>query len=803
MSIKINETKNQIENNTNETGSSALPMIRISVRNFVEFLLREGDIDDRRGTKDSVAAMQEGSRIHRKIQKKMGSAYQAEYPLRFVVSFDEYELGIEGRADGIIDDGEMAIPIIDEIKGMYQDVMAMEEPVPVHLAQAKCYAYIYANEYHFSKIAVQMTYCNLDSEEINRMTYQYEFAELEDWFLGLCQEYKKWSDFQISSRKERNESIKNLTFPFEFRPGQKKLAGAVYEVIRQKELLYIQAPTGSGKTIATIYPAVKAVGEELGEKIFYLTAKTITRTVAKDTFSLLLDRGLKSHVIEITAKDRICPLEERTCNPEQCPYARGFFTRINDALYEILHTRQLFTREFIEEMGEKYQLCPFELSLEIASWMDDIICDYNYVFDPNVYLKRFFVEGTRGGYIFLVDEVHNLVDRAREMYSEVIVKEEVLATKKWAKNYSKRLEKALEKTNRIMLQMKKECDRLNYLQDIDEFLFSLMNVLSAFEKMFEEHPSLILPEDEKNFYFTLRNFLNLSEGLDENYQLYVDYDSKENFRVHMFCVNPRTVLQKCLNRAEATVYFSATLLPIQYYQRLLSQKDNPYAIYAESSFDFTKQKVLIGTDVSSKYKRRTASEFQRYAAYIEKIVECKKGNYMVFFPSYRFMEQVQEYMTCKNYTLIKQMRNMTESDRDAFLDEFDKKREESLVSLCVMGGIFSEGIDLTNDRLIGAIIVGTGLPQVSIEKEVLQNYFDDTLGEGFLYAYLYPGMNKVMQSAGRVIRTAQDVGVIALLDDRFLNRDYTNTFPREWKGAQACSLDTVEQTLRPFWESFE
>jgi Rad3-related DNA helicase len=778
------------------------PQIRLSVRNFVEFLLREGDIDDRRGSKDSVTAMQEGSRIHRKIQRKMGSSYQSEYPLKYVMTYETYDFALEGRADGIIDDGEMEIPMVDEIKGIYQDVLAMEEPIPVHLAQAKCYAYIYAAQNHFQKIDVQMTYCNLDTEEIQRMVFHYSFEELEDWFLGLCQEYKKWADFQIQSREERNLSIKDLKFPFAYRKGQKKLAGAVYETIRQKELLYIQAPTGSGKTIATIYPAVKAVGEELGEKIFYLTAKTITRTVAKDTFALLLENGLKSHVLEITAKDRICPLEERACNPEQCPYAKGFFDRINDALFEILQERQLFTREFIEEMGEKYQLCPFELSLEMATWMDDIICDYNYVFDPNVYLKRFFAEGTRGGYIFLVDEVHNLVDRAREMYSETLVKEDVLKVKKWAKNYSKRLEKALEKTNRILLQMKKECERLLYLQDVDELLFSLLNVGNAFEKLFEDHPGLVLPDEERDFYFAMRNFLNLSEGLDENYKLYADYDQEQNFRVHMFCVNPRARLQQCLNRAEATVYFSATLLPIQYYQRLLAEKDNPYAIYAESSFDPKKQQVLIGSDVSSKYKRRTNSEYKKYADYIEKIVSCKKGNYMVFFPSYQFMDRVQEYMNCKNYILIKQQRNMTEADRDAFLMEFEKEREESLVSLCVMGGIFAEGIDLTEDRLIGAIIVGTGLPQVSLEKEVLQNYFDDTFGEGFLYAYLYPGMNKVMQSAGRVIRTVDDVGMIALLDDRFLNRDYTNTFPLEWKGAQVCSLDTVEQTLRPFWESF-
>lgn len=384
-----------------------LPLIKLSVRNLVEFILRSGDIDNRIGAGRRTEAMQEGSRIHRKIQRRMGAAYRAEVPLKILYETDSYQLLIEGRADGIIQDEPV---VIDEIKGVYQNLEWLEEPVFVHKAQAMCYAYMYAREQNLDRIGIQMTYCNLDTEEIRRFWEEYAFLDLEKWFLGIVGQYQKWADFQTAWRKKMTASIASLDFPYPYRKGQKELAQDVYRTILRRKNLFIQAPTGTGKTLSTVYPAVKAVGEGLADKIFYLTAKTVTGTVAKETFSLLSEKGYRAKVISITAKEKMCLCVESPsgdtlaldCNPVHCPYAKGHFDRVNDAVFELLQKEDFFTREILLAQARRHQVCPFEMCLDAASWSDAVICDYNYAFDPNVYLKRFFAEGQKGDYIFLV-----------------------------------------------------------------------------------------------------------------------------------------------------------------------------------------------------------------------------------------------------------------------------------------------------------------------------------------------------------------------------------------------------------------
>lgn len=792
--------------------------LKISVRNLVEFILRSGDIDDRVGGADSMQAMQAGARIHRKLQKRAGSDYHAEVPLKFVVSYDEYDLVIEGRADGIIYDEDELLTIeeqasdgvsseqavfsatIDEIKGMYQDVMAYDEPILVHLAQAKCYAFIFAEKYSLKSIDVQMTYVNLDTEEIKQFTESFTFEALEEWFQNLISMYKKWSDFEIEHKKIRQESIAKLEFPFEYREGQKQLVSDVYRSIIREKILFAQAPTGSGKTISTIFPAVKAVGEGYGDRIFYLTAKNVTRVVARDTFKILEEKGYEGKTVLITAKDKICPHDERKCNPDDCPYAKGHFDRVNDAVYDFLQTGNVFDRDIVYEYAIQREVCPFEFCLDVSSWCDNIICDYNYVFDPNVCLKRFFAEGIRGDYLFLVDEAHNLVERARNMYSVTIVKEDVLFVKKILKNYGKNLERTLERMNKTLLGWKKECmgNRI-MLDDIDVFIYEAMNAASEIEKFLEKKIRMEFQEEILDFYFTLRDFLSLSEGMGEGYRIYCDFMENGEFAFHLYCVDPSERLQERLNRGRATVFFSATLLPVNYYKKLLC-KEEPYAIYAKSIFDPAKRRIFVGNSVTTKYTRRSAKEYERFAKYIDNIVSAKIGNYMVFFPSYKFMEEVLFYMNMnKDREIIVQESRMTEDERDLFLSKFEEERSNTLIAFCVMGGVFSEGIDLTNEKLIGAIIVGTGLPQVSNEREILKDYFDSNGENGFLFSYLYPGMNKVEQAAGRVIRTTEDVGIVALLDERFLFSDYRNTFPREWEDFMVCNEENIKDAALDFW----
>lgn len=778
-------------------------IVCISVRNLVEFILREGDIDSRRSGGMDKEAMLMGGRLHRKIQRRMGPEYHAEVSLKTLVDCGEFCIQVEGRADGVIikeDETEPGV-IIDEIKGVLRELSHIEQPVNVHLAQAKCYAYIYARQHGLERIGVQMTYCHLDTEEIRRFQFEYGKKELEEWFHDLVGSYEKWARFQIEWKQERDASIQRIEFPFPYRKGQRDVAAAVYRTILRKKKLFIQAPTGVGKTMSTVFPAVKAVGEGLAEKIFYLTAKTITRTVAENAFSTLKENGLRMKVITLTAKEKICFCEEAVCNPEACPYAKGHFDRVNDAVFDMITGGNEINRKAIEEQAQKYMVCPFELSLDISTWTDAVICDYNYAFDPTAHLKRFFSEGGSGNYIFLIDEAHNLVERGREMYSAQLYKEDLLEVKRLIKADSPPLAKKLEEVNRLFLALKRECEDYMILDGVSHIVLKLMNVLTEMEKFLEEPVEEKKRDQVLELYFQVRSFVNIHDIMDENYVVYSELESDGRFKVRLFCVNPAQNLQSYLEYGVSTVFFSATLLPIHYYKELLSVEKEDYAIYAETPFPAKNRILLMGRDVSTKYTLRGAVMYERIARYIITAAKVRKGNYMAFFPSYKVMEEVYNYFLSDAGEIdsVIQSQSMGEAEREEFLGMFETDRENSLVGFCVMGGIFSEGIDLTEDRLIGAVIVGTGLPQVCNDREIVKQYFDEMGMRGFDYAYLYPGMNKVLQSAGRVIRTETDRGLILLLDDRFSQRQYREIFPREWEGCRICSADTLTALAEEFW----
>lgn len=875
--------------------------IRISVRGLVEFVLRHGDIDNRHQASPDNA-MQEGSRIHRMIQKRMGGEYQAEVPLK--ISFEEegYLLTVEGRADGIIHHEDRVI--IDEIKGVYRDPARWKEPLPLHLAQAKCYAYIYGLQQELQQIQVRMTYCHIPTEELRYFYLDYTFQELERWFGELMDSYRKWSDYNWNWKKSRQASIQGLDFPFSYREGQKELVTNVYKTIYHKKKLFLEAPTGVGKTVSTIYPAVQSVGQGKGDKIFYLTAKTITRTVADDTFKLLREKGLHFKSVILTAKEKICFMEETECNPDYCPYARGHYDRINDAIYDLLTAQESFSRERIEEYAEKHRVCPFEMCLDMSLFADAVICDYNYLFDPHVYLKRFFGDSSGGDYIFLIDEAHNLLERGREMYSAVLVKEQFLELRRDLKQtvmseisaggrkadisgqmtlemtenmteesgseentdvsesmdvsetlnhlssiqakkgrrggrsvlvrqgYADKMVYQLEKCNREMLAMKRECEQNCIVQEIDSFVQPLMRLQAVMDDYLaeQEEEQLTVRELLLDFYFEISHFLEIYERLDKSYVKYTQLCDDGSFLLKLFCMNPAENLRQCMERGRSSILFSATFLPIQYYKKLLGGEAEDYEVYARSVFNPEKRALLIADDVTSKYTRRSEEEYYNIARYIEEIVKNRHGNYMVFCPSYAFLytvyEKYAEHFSGEGRECIIQSEYMSEADRENFLARFrrnsgmdrqaeivmrtsvameiEEEEEEDiiLIGFCVLGGIFSEGIDLKNDDLIGAIIVGTGLPQVCFEREILKDFFNGEGEDGFDYSYRYPGMNKVLQAAGRVIRTMDDVGIVALLDERFLQFSYKRMFPREWENFVTVNVGTVAKRVERFWNEW-
>lgn len=785
--------------------------IQISVRNLVEFVLRSGNIDNRRvAVPDN--AMLEGGRIHRMIQRRMGANYQAEVSLRYRLETEKYAILVEGRADGIIKESaeNEDFVTVDEIKGTYRDIHKLKEAAKVHLAQAKCYAYIYSVQNELKHIRVRMTYCNMDTEEIRYFYYEYDSQELKEWFEDVMTQYRRWADFQVQWQEIRTASIKQMTFPFAYRDGQRELVTYVYQTIYHKRKLFVEAPTGVGKTISTLFPSIKAMGEGLSHKIFYLTAKTITRTVAKDTIKIMQKNGLKMKSVVITAKDKICFMEETECNPDYCPYARGHFDRINDAMYDLLMAEDEFGRENIEKYAKKHQVCPFEMCLDMSLFSDAVIGDYNYLFDPHVYLKRFFSDGVRDDYIFLIDEAHNLVERGREMYSAVLIKEDFLALRRLVKDYDGKIYGQLEKCNKELLELKRECEDYILLSDSDIAPFgkALIRLGAGMEAYLEDHDDSPIKKEMQEFYFEVSHFLMIYEWLDENYVIYAQLQSDDSFALRLFCVNPSGKLRDCMMRGRSSILFSATLLPIQYYKKLLGASEGDYEVYAKSVFSPQQRGLFVASDVTSKYSRRSDMEYDNIAAYLHKVVCCRQGNYMAFFPSYAFLQNV--YQAYQNLygndggtvECLVQEEAMNEQTREEFLNNFISGADNTLLGFCVLGGIFSEGIDLKKDSLIGAFIVGTGLPMVCNEREILRGYFEEQGEGGFPYAYQYPGMNKVLQAAGRVIRTAEDIGVVVLLDERFLSPSYRRMFPREWENYERVSLENVKEAIESFWKEW-
>jgi len=850
--------------------------IRISVRDLVEFVMRSGDLDER-AAGASEEAMLEGARMHRKLQREEGPEYTAEVPLSIYYPIrlpEEDENGdapnpgdaaesasavevavlVEGRADGIFLGSDPENPIfgeawtVDEIKTTYRKLSRMKEPEPVHLAQAKCYAYIYAVQNRLETIRVRMTYCSLVTQEVRRFTQEFTAEEIGRWFDDLMAEYARWAGMEIRWKKIRDKSLSELTFPFTYRPGQKELAVHVYHTICHGRKLFLEAPTGTGKTISAVFPALKAMGEGKADRLFYFTAKTVTGRVALETFSIMRERGLRLRSIQLTAKDRICPMETRACNPDACPRARGHFDRVNEALYALVTNEEDVDRRVVDEYAEKYNVCPFELGLDVSLFADAVVGDYNYLFDPHARLKRFFAEGkAKNRYLFLVDEAHNLVERGRNMYSASLSSGEIRVFRSSVREIYPALWRKLGKLVSAFRPYREQLEgeeKAVFPEDIDAFADAAYKVMEEMQSILHEqrrggqdsegaadrsaadrsaadrraglrlkadHRAGLRSEVQENFlsaYFDLSHFLMIYEGMDEAYRTYAVRKGKEDCEIRLFCADPSAKLAECLEKGEASILFSATFLPIRYYKRLLGGREEDYEVYARSSFDPGKLGLFIASDVTSRYRMRGAEQYGKIALCIHSSVSQRHGNYMVFFPSYSFMEAVLEqyrslYPEDEETAFAVQSPQMTENERQAFLDRFEQVSDEkSLLGFCVLGGIFSEGIDLRQDRLIGALVVGTGFPQVCIEREILKQYFDEKGESGFDYAYRFPGMNKVLQAAGRVIRTADDVGIVVLMDERFTTGAYRRMFPAEWSGTKLTDSSGIGDKVSGFWDEW-
>ena len=783
--------------------------IEISVRSLVEFVLRSGDLGA--SSSFSPARMQEGIKVHQQLQQIKGRYIEKELPLRLDIKVNDIDFRISGRADGLmLDEG---FYIIDEIKSTAKSLSNCEEE-EVHLAQAKFYAYIYALDNKLDNIGANVTYYSLHDEDIITFEHEYERQELETYVTHILHSYSLFCMLLERLKDERDESILTLEFPFDsYRKGQKKMINDVYRAISQKKRLFVKAPTGIGKTISTIYPALKSLIYEDNEKIFYLTSKTINREAASDTLMLLKDAGLSVRAIALTAKDKICPYG--SCDLNACDYARGHFDRINSAIYDILETEDIITRDVILSYSESHKVCPFEFALDISLFCDVIIGDYNYAFDPAVYLKRFFAE-QMGKYIFLMDEAHNFIDRARDMFSASIEKTAFLELRKLIKSAIKDhtmipkelsdVLKSIGHVNAGFLKLKPEQAKTEFSQKAlpENLVKAIRGFIENSDYYFSEYPNAneeAFYQDLLSLYFEAHAFIRIAELYDERYTM-LGYQYDKNLRIKLFCIDPSALVKDALSRCTSLIAFSATLIPASYYISMMGGLEDAVYLMLDSPFNPERLKVMIDSSVSTRYSHRQRS-IDRVVQRIHSAVSSKNGNYIAFFPSYEYMNQIYEEFS-KAYEEIEcivQERSFTELQREDFLKQFVDQNTHVMVGFAVMGGAFSEGIDLKGDRLSGAIIATVGLPGISYELDLIMEYFNNEGKNGFDYAYRYQGMNKVMQSAGRVIRTSSDKGFILLLDDRFLEASYQNLMPREWLDFERVSSPLeIKNSLEQFWQ---
>lgn len=775
--------------------------IRLSVRQLVEFILRSGNLDNRFSGFDRAAL---GSKIHRRLQKAAGEGYHAEVVLSLSKSIEEVSFLVEGRADGIFTQDNQII--VDEIKTTSIPLELIDESISsVHWAQTKCYAYFYCIKNNLDLIGIQLTYFNIETEQTLKKKIICELVELEVFYDDLLKQYVKWAKLEMGWKKTRNHSVKKLDFPFtQYRQGQRALAVAVYKTICSQLKLFCQAPTGIGKTISTLFPAVKALGEEKASKIFYLTAKTITRQSAENALLLLRKSApIRLKSITLTAKDKICFQSETNCNPDGCEYAKGHFDRVNQAIYELLMENDSFTPTVIENCAKKHEVCPFELSLDLSMWCDCIICDYNYAFDPQVKLKRFFSEG-KGDFILLIDEAHNLVDRSREMFSAGLLKSGFFNFKKLLDKKESLLCPILTKINQEMIIMRKTCldESFTVLQKPPEqFQKLLYQFNNACEQWLDKNKKSELQPMLLQLYFNTLSYLKISELYDSHYVTFISVSSNE-VEIRLLCLDPSLLLKQCMSYSKSVILFSATLTPLSYFISVLGGDESSKKLLLPSPFLEEKRALIVADYVSTKYKNRELS-LAPIAEIIYQTVSQKTGNYMVYFPSYRYRNDVFEIFMNEhsNMDVVLQQTKMTEKEKEEFLNQFSETNKETHIAFCVLGGIYSEGIDLKGDRLIGSIIIGVGLPQISPEQDVLKDYYEEHNNMGFEYAYQYPGMNKVLQAAGRVIRDESDSGIIVLIDERFSSSSYRSLFPSHWQSVQTVhSTASLKSQLNLFWE---
>ena len=772
--------------------------LRLSVHQLVDFLLRSGDIDNRVFNRSS---MNEGSRLHSVYQSKQSKNYMSEYPLAVSLSVDEIDILLEGRADGVIkrNDGSY---VIDEIKTTVEELKTFhDDNLEWHLGQAKCYAYMFAKLNDLDFIGIKLTYIRQGKEKEQLIdSYYFNYLELEQFVIDLINQYLEFYNIIFQKINARNKSIEALPFPFDkYRPGQRELAKYTYAAAKKGKRLFVEAPTGIGKTMSTLFPFIKSLKDDEKSKIFYLTAKTSGKEAAHQAIKILKEKGLSLSDIIITAKDKICFCKGQACNPDECPYTKGYYDKIQTVLRYSLLNYDDFDLSLITQIAYDNQICPFEYELDLSLFMDVIVCDYNYMFDPISYMKRYFDEDS-SHFLALVDEAHNLIDRSRDMYSASLSYQTFKDARKSVR-HSKlhKLKLAMSKMNKMFKEYLEQEDGNHILEDFDEYTYKTISSFITTMQDINKNDNKEMTKDLLTFYLDVNRFNKLLEFVNDNYLVFFEKD-KDTVTLRINCLDASRFLNASLSSIKSAVLFSATLSPLDYYVNTLGGRESDAQLVLASPFPKENLKIIIAPNISIRYKNRESS-YQKVADYIKCFVKNKVGNYFVFLPSYEYLNNLMPFIDIKDALIYGQNKEMSDEEKEIFLSNFKPSPEVTSIAFVVVGGAFGEGIDLVSDRLIGAVIVGIGMPRLNFISDQIAKYYDNIGLSGYDYAYLNPGMNKVMQALGRVIRSEEDKGAVLLIDERYLLNEYRESFKAEWREYEvAFTTDEINDILKDFFK---
>jgi len=763
------------------------------------------------------------ARVLKVLQSEAEGFYNTEVEFTNTVKLGDIYFTVSEKADGIIRsaDGSVEADTVACV-GNYEFSM---QPSGALVGRMKCFAYFLCVRDGLTSVRCRITYYNTENKKTRYFRYRLGVDELKDFYFGLLSKIKVRASVLVQKEERLKPLALNAKFPYpELREGQEMMIRESFSAIKRGKRIFIEAPTGTGKTMSSLYPAVRALGEGYTDKIFYLTAKASTRREAYAAAARLFNSGVPLRTVVITAKEQICACPhlreisgvKSPCNPVDCPYARGYYEKSGEALDELLSTHNGYPRTLITETARKYSVCAYELSLDLSEYCDVIICDYNYAFDPSVYFRRYFSdEGKKDKYTFLIDEAHNLADRARDMYSAELKRSKIGELCQTVGAVDSELKASADALFMSMNRLRKLCkDSMTKDADGNEQGFYISksplehfnNELDILRKKCDgwlkknmEHP---MSGEIYAISSDIRKYLSVNEYFGTGFLCYVELFGGD-LTVKTYCLDPSPTMNGLLNRATASVLFSATLTPPEYFCDVLGGRKNTESISLPSPFP-TENLCVSVVDYLSVRSEDRKKNYAKYATVIAATVSSRHGNYIAYFPSYECLDGVLDIFKRKypKVETVVQSKGMGVSEKERFLSEFKDDTDHLRVGFCVLGGAFSEGVDLPGSRLIGSIIFGVGIPALSNERNIIMEYFDNTMGQGYDYAYTYPGMNRVLQAVGRVNRREGDRGVAVLVDDRYADGKYRALFPAHWENVKYTgNARSLAEIMRRFWEN--